>query len=65
MKAALAAEFPLPSPLPDEDLAASPDFFSPDADFFSLESVLRDVSPSVLGLGLGLPEDFGEVCAEG
>jgi hypothetical protein len=40
MKAALASEFPLPSPLPEEDLAASPDFFSPGEDFFSAESVL-------------------------
>jgi hypothetical protein len=66
MKAALAAEFPLPSPLPEEDLAASPDFFSPEAVLFSAESVLREDSPPVLeeDLAWGLAEGFGELCGE-
>jgi hypothetical protein len=61
MKAALAAEFPLPSPLPEEDLAASPDFFSPEEDFFSPASVLWEDSASFLGFGLGLPAGLGEL----
>ena len=68
--AAWAAEFPLPAPLPEEDAAESPDFFSP-WELFALFDWVADFGlgdPSALGealdLGLGLAEAFGEALGE-